>query len=237
MLQNFPSIVCSKVLDPKSNEIVLDMCAAPGNKTTHLAQLMEDNGLLIALDKSENRVSVLKENIRKFELNCVRCYNFDATKAITNEYIKNNDLSPPFMEQTFDKILLDAPCSGLGNRPILSTKMNRKIRESFPKIQKKLLETAYRLLKIGGILVFSTCSVLEQENELNVAWFIQKYSDKIQLETASPIFGSIGLPNTGLNETQRTMVQRFGPCLNENDKRNTRIDSTGFFISKFRKLA
>lgn len=235
--QNFPSIVCSKVLDPKPNDIVLDMCASPGNKTTHLAQLMEDKGLLIALDKSDRRVSVLKENVEKFGFQCIRCYTFDATKAISNANVKTSNLSPPFAEQTFDKILVDAPCSGLGNRPVLSTKMSQKMRDSFPKIQKRLLETALRLLKINGILVYSTCTVLEAENELNVAWLLQKFRGQIQLETAVPMFGGNGLPNTGLNDTERKMVQRFGPNLEGSYEQNTFIDSTGFFICKLRKVA
>lgn len=135
------------------------MCASPGNKTTHLAQLMEDTGRLIALDKSPNRVALLKENIKRFKFKCVECFTFDATKAISSQS-DNDDWSPPFAVETFDKILLDAPCSGLGNRPILCTKMSPKLVASFPKLQRKLLETAIKLLKIGGILVYSTCSVL-----------------------------------------------------------------------------
>lgn len=220
-------------MNPGPNENVLDMCASPGNKTTHLAQLMADTGRLIALDKSPNRVALLKENIERFQFECVECFTFDATKAISTT--STNDWSPPFTGETFDKILLDAPCSGLGNRPILSTKISPKLVASFPKLQKKLLETAIKLLKVGGILVYSTCSVLEAENELNVAWLLQKYGDKIELEIASPLFGGPGLPNAGLNDDQRRKVQRFGPNLEESNEYTEIIDSTGFFISKFRK--
>lgn len=111
---------------------------------------------------------------------------------------KIDNFSPPFSQETFDKILLDAPCSGFGNRPILSTKMTKKTRDSFPKIQKKLLDVAVQLLKIDGILVYSTCTVFEAENEMNVAWLLKKYNGKIQLETASPLFGGPGLPNAGI---------------------------------------
>lgn len=227
------------MLDPKPNDIVLDMCASPGNKTTHLAQLMEDKGLIIALDKSDKRVSVLKENVEKFGFQCIRCYCLDATKAISNinANVATGNLSPPFAEHTFDKILVDAPCSGLGNRPVLSAKMSQKIRDSFPKVQKRLLETAVKLLKINGVLVYSTCTVLEAENELNVAWLLQKYCGKIQLELAVPMFGQNGLPNAGLSDAERKMVQRFGPNLEDNNTQNACIDSTGFFICKFRKVA
>lgn len=211
------------------------MCASPGNKTTHLAQLMQDTGRLIALDKSAKRVSILKENVQRFKLECVECFTFDATKAIST--MPSNDLTPPFAKETFDKILLDAPCSGLGNRPILATKMTPKLLASFPKLQKKLLDVAIQLLKVDGILVYSTCSVLDAENEVNVAWLLKKYGDQIELEMASPVFGGPGLCNTGLTDDQRTKVQRFGPNLDENNEYSQWIDSTGFFISKFRKIS
>lgn len=221
--------------------MVLDMAAAPGNKTTHLAQLMGDTGVLIALDKSENRVALLKENVKRFNLKSVQCYTFDATKAVDSTKQHNvNDVRscPPYAEESFDKILLDAPCSGLGNRPVLCTKMNKHVVASFPKLQKKLLETALRLLKVGGVLVYSTCSVLETENELNVAYMLQKYGNRIlELETAHPVFANPGLSNAGLSDDERRKVQRFGPNLENTEDDRSSIDSTGFFICKFRKIA
>lgn len=197
---------------------------------------MGDTGVLIALDKSEKRLIILKDNIKKFGFECVRCYNFNATDALSSTE-NTSPLSPPFEELTFDKILLDAPCSGLGNRPVLKSTMKKKMRNSFPKVQKNMLDVAVQLLKIGGVLVYSTCSVLEIENELNVAWLLKKYGGKIILETASPIFGGSGLANVGLNDSQRKMVQRFGPNLYDSNQNAAFIDSTGFFISKFRKVA
>lgn len=208
------------------------MCASPGNKTTHIAQLMNDIGRIIALDKSRHRVSILKKNIELFQFKCVECFVFDATKAVSEAF--NNNWSPPFSEESFDRILLDAPCSGFGNRPILSTNMTIKSLASYPKLQRKLLECAIKLLKVGGILVYSTCTVLPEENEENVAWMLKKYDGKIELECASPLFGGPGLRNTGLNKEQLTKVQRFGPCNGENTMQNV-IDSTGFFICKFKK--
>lgn len=224
-----------KLLDPKPNENVLDMCASPGNKTTHLAQLMNDTGRLIALDKSKSRTLVLKENIQRFKFECVECYNFDATKAISGTSV--NSWTPPFKEETFDKILLDAPCSGLGNRPILKSMITKKSVVSFPKLQKRLLEVGMKLLKIDGILVYSTCSVLEVENELNVAWILEKYGNKIELIDATPFFGGHGFINSGLSYEQCRKIQRFGPNFEKNSVQNHFIDSIGFFICKFRKLS
>lgn len=212
------------------------MCASPGNKTTHLAQLMNDSGRIIALDKSKSRVEVLKGNIERFKFECVECFCFDATKAFSAT--SDNSWIPPFNEETFDKILLDAPCSGLGNRPILTvSKATAQSIKSFPKLQKKLLEVAIKLLKVGGILVYSTCSILEAENELNVAWILERYSHEIELIDATPHFGSHGVINSGLNYENCRKVQRYGPNFEENSMQNQIIDTTGFFICKFKKIS
>lgn len=211
------------------------MCASPGNKTTHLAQLMNDSGRIIALDKSRSRVEILKENIQWFEFECVECFCFDATKAFSAT--SDNNWTPPFNEETFDKILLDAPCSGLGNRPILTmSKATTQSIKSFPKLQKKLLEVAVKLLKIGGILVYSTCSVLEAENELNVAWFLERFSNNIELVDATPHFGGHAFEN-GLSHEQCRKIQRYGPNFEKNSVQNQFIDTTGFFICKFKKVS
>lgn len=222
-------------LDPKANENILDMCASPGNKTTHLAQLMNDIGRLIALDKSMNRVTVLKRNIERLKLQCVQSYHLDATKAYSAT--SDDSWTPPFNEGTFDKILLDAPCSGSGNRPVLSvSNMSEKSIMSAAKLQRKLLDVAIKLLKIGGTLVYSTCSIFEAENELNVAWVLEKYCNEMELVTANPLFGGSALPNSGLSLEQCQQIQRYGPTNDKNNAHAT-IDSTGFFICKFRKLA
>lgn len=210
------------------------MCASPGNKTSHIAQLMKDSGRLIALDKSAKRVEILKENIQRFKFNSVSCFVLDATKSVSVES-KSIDC-PPFPEESFDKILLDAPCSGSGNRPALSTKMNSKVFTTFPKLQKKLLETAVKLLKVGGVLVYSTCSVHEAENEMNIAYILAKYGEQLELEYATPLFGYPGLPHVGLNDEQRQKVQRFGPNFEQIHERKFGSEFTGFFISRFKKI-
>lgn len=212
------------------------MCASPGNKTTHLAQLMNDNGRIIALDKSKSRTEVLKRNIQSFKINCVECFCFDATKSFSET--SDDTWTPPFIAEMFDKILLDAPCSGLGNRPILSVrKGTTQSIKSFPKLQKKLLEVAIKLLKIGGTIVYSTCSILEVENELNVAWILEKYGGKVELIDAAPHFGGHGFANCGLNYEECQKIQRFGPNFEKSTYQNHRIDTTGFFICKFKKVS
>lgn len=240
ILQNLPSIICSKVLDPKENDIILDMCAAPGNKTTHLAQLMKDRGVLIALDKSEKRIQLLMNKIRQFALKSVQCYTYDAIKSVDKQKSHNYQAipsSPPYRPETFDKILLDAPCSGFGNRPQLTNKMSEKMISSYPIIQKKLLGTAIELLKSGGCLVYSTCTIFDAENEQVISWALEKFSDKIKLIAAEPYFGGPGWSNSGLSDDQRQLVQRFGPDFDPLRAPTDDIfnDTVGFFIAKIRK--
>lgn len=241
VLQNLPSIVCSLVVDPQPNEIILDMCAAPGNKTTHLAQLMQNRGSIIALDKSNNRVSLLRKNIQQFGAECAQAFVFDATKCIsddTRKTIDNDDrLKPPFNREMFDRVLLDAPCSGFGNRPQLANSMTSKMQKSYPAIQQKLLDVAVQLLKPGGILVYSTCTIFPSENEANVKWILNRNENGLDLIAAEPFHGGPGWPNVELTERERALVQRFGP---ENDPLRAPSgaifnDTVAFFIAKFQK--
>lgn len=133
---------------------------------------------------------------------------------------------------------MDAPCSGSGNRPILTVNaISAKSVLSASKVQKKLLDVAIKLLKIGGILVYSTCSIFEAENELNVAWMLGKYSNKIELVSANPLFGGPAFLISGLSLEQCQKIQRYGPNFKQNNAQAQFIDSTGFFICKFRKLS
>lgn len=213
MLQNLPSVVCARVLDPRPGETVLDMCAAPGNKTTHLAELMADRGRLIALDKTPKKLRLLQEKVDTFGVRSVRCYAHDSTKALravpeTGDKDDGDDgaLRPPFEPETFDRILLDAPCSALGNRPQLRNDMSVRMLASYPVVQKKLWRTAFELLRPGGVLVYSTCTVAVAENEEMVAWALQKFAGRIELMVAAPLMGGPGWSGCGLSEEQRYVI-------------------------------
>lgn len=237
LLQNLPSVICSRVLDPQENDVILDMCAAPGNKTTHLAELMNDRGILVALDKSEKRLNLLKEKITQFELKAVHCYTFDAVRAVNDQHFNTMPGKPPYKTGSFDKILLDAPCSGFGNRPLLANKLSDKMLASYPIVQKKLLATAIELLKSGGMLVYSTCTIFDAENEQVIGWALEKFRDKIELVAAEPYFGGPGWANSRLSSSERQLVQRFGPDV---DSQRPTLHSifngtVGFFIAKIRK--
>lgn len=237
LLQNLPSIVCVRVLNPQPGERVLDMCAAPGNKTSHIAEVMGDEGEVIALDKVTNKISSMLEKITSLALKSISIYNFDATKAFNAaKEAENNERlgKPPFAANTFDKILLDAPCSALGNRPLLvfPPNMSQRMLESYPKVQRKLFSAAVPLLKPNGVLVYSTCTVTEEENEGMVAWVLDTFP-QMSLVPATPHLGDIGLEQTALSNVERQYVQRFGQQAKEIE--GVPFDTVGFFIAKFLK--
>ncbi|SPP87395.1 tRNA (cytosine(72)-C(5))-methyltransferase NSUN6 [Drosophila guanche] len=225
LLQNLPSIVCVRVLDPQPGERILDMCAAPGNKTTHIAELMGDNGCVVALDNSASRVRGMQTKLNSYR--SIQAHVYDSTKAVAASSDAACPAAPPFPCDSFDRILLDAPCSGLGNRPqLLCSIKQAKVLQSYPNIQRRLLGQAVQLLRPGGILVYSTCSVTEAECEGIVAWALRKYPE-LRLVDATPRYGGSGLPLPDLEATQSSLLQRFGPCKD--------IDTVGFFIAKFQK--
>ena len=149
-------------------------------------------------------------------------------------------VKPPFPPCSFDRILLDGPCSALGQRPRHSFKKSRQELESFPVYQRKLLNAAVKLLKPGGTLVYSTCTITSEENERQVAWVLEKFPC-LQLVKQNFHIGGFGLPFCGLTEEQRLLVQRFDPLDIDRgdyyeDKHPADCDTIGFFIAKFYKI-
>ncbi|KAK7109720.1 tRNA (cytosine(72)-C(5))-methyltransferase NSUN6-like [Littorina saxatilis] len=231
--QNLPSIVCGHVLSPLPGQTILDMCAAPGGKTCHLAALMKNKGRLVALDKTADKVSKITRNADNLGITCIESYAFDSRKAMQ----ENADISggPPYPPDSFDALLLDGPCSALGQRPSVRNKMTASSLASFPKLQRMLLSTAVSLLKPGGVLVYSTCTVTVEENEDQVAWLLQTYSE-MALEKQNPHLGGCGLVQSSLSADECQLVQRFElSSLAGSVKKDYDSDTIGFFIAKFRK--
>ncbi|XP_073983646.1 tRNA (cytosine(72)-C(5))-methyltransferase NSUN6 isoform X2 [Rhodnius prolixus] len=191
LLQNLPSIICSYTLELSSDSEVLDMCASPGNKTTHIAILMENMGRIVALDKNLQKVAKIMSLSSSFGLTNIFAYIWDSTKAVTDDSSQTNE-GPPFKTSTFNRILLDAPCSALGHRPNLYNKITLRQLKSYVSLQRKLFHNAVELLKPGGILVYSTCTITVEENEGMVKWALNKYSD-LKLSKSEPLFGLPGL--------------------------------------------
>tara|TARA_Y100000310_G_scaffold225672_1_gene227733 strand:+ start:23854 stop:24729 length:876 start_codon:yes stop_codon:yes gene_type:complete len=170
--QRSTSLVPSIVLQPKETDVVLDMCAAPGGKTTHLAALMKNKGAIVANEPVPTRR-------RELEINLQRC-------GVMNTLVtQQNGLT--IKDVQFDKILLDAPCSNSGSlrgntkksAEIMQQWSKNKVKK-FAKLQKKLINHAYSLLKPKGVLVYATCSLDPEEDEEVLEDLLQKTDAKLQ---------------------------------------------------------
>ncbi|XP_071446036.1 tRNA (cytosine(72)-C(5))-methyltransferase NSUN6 [Hetaerina americana] len=244
LLQNLPSVVCGWVLNPQPGQIVLDACAAPGNKTTHLSSLMDNEGVIVALDKTSSKVNSLKQNCEKMGATNVRAFTFDSTKAVIDsndsESPKNPLIDPPpYAPNTFDKVLLDAPCSALGQRPQLANWTSVSQLKSYPALQRNLFKSAVSLVKEGGQLLYCTCTITLEENEEMVAWALQSFPN-LSLEEVTPRIGGCGgkgWPVRGLTPEHQAKVLRFGPPVKEitDGCAPCDMDTIGFFLALFQK--
>lgn len=201
------------VLGAKPGEKILDMCAAPGGKTTQLAALMQNNGELLAFELKQERMKSLITNLE-------RC-------GVTNCAAFIGDASRSKRFAPFDRVLLDAPCSGnyVTDPNWFKRRTLEGIRRS-AQIQRKLLRTASSVLKSGGTLVYSTCSLDPLENELNIQWAL----DNLPLE----------LDQTGITIGDPGLTHIFGEDLNPQIARCRRFwphktRTEGFFIAKLVK--
>lgn len=144
------------ILNPKPGEKVLDICSAPGGKTTHMAELMKNEGKIIAVDLYKSRLNLVKENANRLGIDIIETMEKDA-QIYYEEF-----------EEQFDKILADVPCLGIGvirRKPDIKWKRKKEDLESIKIIQNKILTNCIKYLKKGGELVYSTCSILEEEND------------------------------------------------------------------------
>lgn len=144
------------ILNPKPGEKVLDACSAPGGKTTHLAEIMENKGEIIAWDLHRNRVQLVEENAKRLGIQIIHTEEKDALISDTRYY------------EAFDKILLDVPCMGIGvlkRKPDIKWQKEEEDIVEIQKVQENILKLCIQYLKPGGEVVYSTCSILKEENE------------------------------------------------------------------------
>lgn len=202
-LQSLSSMLPPIILDPKEGENILDMAAAPGGKTTQMAALTNNKAFITAVEKNKIRAERLKYNLKKQGVGCVNVMLEDARK-----------LSDFF---SFDKILLDAPCSGSGTMSIFDKNFNEELIKRSSKIQEELLKKALKILKPGGEMVYSTCSILKQENEEILEKVLIKANAEIEPINLTEIV-------TLSSKIEGTITV----CPTENYE--------GFFVAKIRKL-
>ena len=190
VIQDRSSQWVSTLLDPKKGEKILDACAAPGSKTTHIAEIIEDNGEIWAFDRSEVRLKILKENLKRLNIKSVQVHQQDSMN-LSNE--------KPALRCYFDKILIDAPCSGIGTfsrNPDARWSLNKSKINQLISLQEKLLNCLFPLLKKKGKLVYSTCTICPGENNLLIKKFL-KNNNHINLISEKQIYPSYASPGDG----------------------------------------
>ena len=166
-VQDVSSMLVGKVMNPKENSLVLDVCSAPGGKTTHMATLMNNTGQVISRDIYDHKLKLIKASAKRLGLTNVDVQEFDGMKLDRESIAK------------FDYVLADVPCSGLGiirRKPEIKYKEKEEFRE-LPPIQKKILENAAKYVKVGGTLIYSTCTIQDNENIDIINEFLQKHKN------------------------------------------------------------
>ena len=216
-VQGVPSMTVVEALDPQKDEIVLDIAAAPGGKTTHISQLMENTGMVLSVEQDRLRIEALQSNI-------LRC-------GVTNCIVLRGDAKKiENITQEPDRILLDAPCSGEGLIPLDPTRKTSKTLADIHYCatrEDEFLDAAVRKLKDGGHLVYATCTIAPEENEYVVDNILRRYPEMrivpIDLEFGSPGYAT---PYGVSLDESLIHARRFLPHLHGTE---------GFFICKMRK--
>ncbi|MFA5746064.1 MAG: RsmB/NOP family class I SAM-dependent RNA methyltransferase [archaeon] len=217
-MQEISSMLPAFVLNPRETDVILDLTAAPGNKTGILAQIMNNKGLIIANDVDKDRLKTLKFTLKRL--------------GVTNTVITCQDGCKFDLGLRFDKILLDAPCSceGMVRKKADSLKgWSTRDVSGKAELQKKLIEKSFSLLKIGGTLVYSTCTLSPEENEEVVDYLLKKNTNAKIEEISIP-----GLVH------DKGIIEFNKKKLNPEIKKAIRIwphksDIEGFFICKIKK--
>ncbi len=211
-IQDASSMLVADVVGPEAGELILDACAAPGGKTTHLLERLNGSGKVVALDIHKHKIKLVKKTAARLGVSNLETMQLDARKAIEE-----------FDRGTFDRVLVDAPCSGLG---VLRRKPDAKYEKSYADVQRlaviqvDLLTKIAPLVKNGGTLVYSTCTINKEENEEVVSTFLlnnREYEMDLTLSDRMP--------------------KELRPYVHDNHLQvlPQYMNSDGFFIAAFRK--
>ena len=167
-VQDESAMLISPLLDLEEGMKVLDLCCAPGGKTTHIGELLNNTGEVLGFDLHENKLELVKENYERLGITNIKLAQMDATKLDVK------------LVSYADRVLLDVPCSGIGiirKKPEIKWTKKRKDLKEIVEVQREILENAWEYLKTGGVMVYSTCTLNKEENEENIKWFLSKHKD------------------------------------------------------------
>ena len=217
-MQALTSMLPPFALNPSEKDIVLDLCSAPGSKTTQLAEMMNNRGVLVVNELEMKRIKALVFNLDKMNFLNYGVVNY------------RGEILSKYYDSYFDKILVDAPCSGLGiiqKKTEVSKWWSIERVNNLSEIQTKLLVSAIKMLKVGGELVYSTCTLTPEENELIINRILEKYPVDVE-EVNIPIKHHKGLTeykNENLDKRLSKAIRIFP----------WETDSDGFFLIKLKK--
>lgn len=167
-IQDISSMMVAHTADPKPGDYIIDVCAAPGGKSTHLAEMMRGTGMVEARDLTDYKVGLLEENIARHGLTNMKAICWDAT-VLDEASVEKADI-----------LICDLPCSGLGvmgKKTDIRYKMTPEKQGELVQLQREILQTVCSYVKRGGTLVYSTCTIHTGENEENVEWFLQEHPE------------------------------------------------------------
>jgi 16S rRNA (cytosine967-C5)-methyltransferase len=206
MPQSRAAMAVARALDPQPREQVLDLCAAPGGKTTHLAALMQDQGRIVAVERHPGRADALRLTAERMGASCVEVRTADAAEPVAG---------------TFDRVLVDPPCSDLGTlaaRPDARWRKEPAAVAELAATQAKILDTGARAVRPGGVLVYSTCTISPAENERQIDRFLSCHGDFAVegMPSDVPVWDHPSVPSV-----QQSLPHRDG--------------TDGFFITRLRR--
>ncbi len=212
-VQSEASQLVSHLVGPAPGETILDACAAPGGKATHLAELIGDQGIIVAIDSSARGIERIAQNAERLRLGSLQAIRADASKTLLG------NLAGPY-----NRILVDAPCSGLGtlrSHPEIKWQRNDSDIARLAALQARILQSVALCLKTGGVLVYSTCTLTVDENEQVIENFLRQ-NNQFELTGAARY----------LPEPARHMARdKYFQALPQRD------DTDGFFAARMRKVA
>jgi 16S rRNA (cytosine967-C5)-methyltransferase len=209
-VQDLSSMLVAVIANPKKDDVCLDLCAAPGGKALHLWELMDGSGKVIARDISDYKVGLIEENIDRTEALGVKAEVYDAT-ILDKDMIEKADI-----------VIADLPCSGLGiigKKSDIKYNITKESQKELVKLQRDILANAWQYVKVGGTLIYSTCTLNKEENMENAKFIEDNYPMK-RVDISSYV------PQDFCGGTAKDGYIQMLPGINGTD---------GFFISRFER--